>query len=175
MNEMSIADKIRALAQKTAQEKIDTQKKVLELAAQRDISDIEKALSMIKERSLFKKIEKQPYGYQYVMATEEIFLDDYVNKQNPYASAGIHFSDLSDKKRDYCAFTVNGHAYYDMAFMVNRYERDLQDISKRAQKLYEQLSDAEREWQHIREDRFMVKDLLEQAHRNSVEYKEELF
>ena len=160
----NVADKIRKMAQKTAREKIEAEKKAVEESAVKDIADIETAIGLIQDRALFKKVKVgQFHDTAYVLATEEMFLEDYTGPIGKYTRKGIVFYDREDQKRTHCVFTVNGHSYYDMAFLVNTYESDLEKIARRANRLYEELSDAEQEWSRLKEKRFFIKKLLEQV------------
>ena len=108
----------------------------------KDKEDIERAIQMIKDHTLYKKV-KAPYGwsYSYVLATEDMLKEDYLKNSNSYYGIGINFKDKDDHYRKYNTgiLIVNGETYYDIRYALENYERELNEKKSRVEHLVEEI------------------------------------
>lgn len=116
------------LARKQAEEQYN--KKVEQLNAQMKADEevIQKVLLLIKNKTLYKTDR----NHHYHLVTEDIFKQDYLKDTDSWRK-GVRFLS-SDTTRLYNTglVEVNGERYYDIRYILENYEKD---INKRKDKL----------------------------------------
>ena len=129
------------LAEAQIAEKQYEEIKAVKERIERDRETIVKAIQMVKEHTLYKKV-KNPYNYsfKYVLATEEMLKEDYLKKPDSCYQKGIHFND-KDRYNKYFGviLTVNGESYYDIRYALENYENTVKEKEQQAQRLNESI------------------------------------
>lgn len=136
---MNTMDRIKELTEANIKAQIETQTKLAEEAARRDEEKISKALEMIEKCLVYKDLSQPGWGHKYVLATADMFLQDYTNEPDDYYHGyyqrGVVFTDEKEGSDKYVyggVFKVNGNRYYDIRYILNKY---IEDVRKTAAKL----------------------------------------
>lgn len=79
-----IVEKIKALAYENINKKLEKEREKTEKRIADDLADVEKALSYIANRLVYKTVSNSFCVSDYVLATEEMFFNDY-NKEVEYS------------------------------------------------------------------------------------------
>lgn len=158
--EKSVTEKIRELADKTLREKIEAETKVVNDAAERDRQVIETCLEMIEKNLVYKDIEQIGWGHKYVLATADMFYEDYVKEPKNSWNRGIKLTEYKrgdDGYLYYGVFTVNGERYYDMRYLLRKYEKDVANTVKKLdaerdklREIYDSYEEAVRSWPEVK-------------------------
>lgn len=126
------------------------EKKMRELsdAAQRQIdSDREKvkqALSYIDQNMVFKRVSQLGWPKKYQLATVEMFYEDYFKKEGCGWEKGVNF--YPEGERHYRGvFSVNGEDYYDMRYLLERYEKDVKEVAEKATRWRDKVHEIQKE------------------------------
>jgi len=135
----NIKEEIFKRMQENINKKMEIVKQQAQEQADEDKEKVEKAVEMISKRLVYKQIGKYYYDYKYILATEEMFYEDYL-KESKW-DKGIKFYE-SEKDNFYRGiFSVNGENYYDMRFLLNKYAEDVKKsvstLEYQRDKLYE--------------------------------------
>ena len=122
------------------QKSIDAKLQEKKEAAMREVNAekelIEEAIKLINDNFLYKKIKKKYGGKeQYVLATPQMFYEDYVTIPEYTWQRGLKYPDANEQWYK-GIFVVNGQSYYDMRYIIDKYEKDLK---RTAEKLKSQL------------------------------------
>lgn len=126
------------IAEKQVKE-IENVKKRLEA----DRETIKQALELVKSHTLYKKVDTGRFNYKYVLATEEMLKEDYINEpKKSYCHKGIRFLQ-ADWGRSYNTgiLEVNGETYYDIHFALEQYEKKISEKTAELNRLYVKIRD----------------------------------
>ena len=173
MSERKTADNLLEIAQKMADEKLAKEKQLVTEKINRELSDVEKALEMVRSGLCYKKVDE--YGVRrYLFATEEMLVHDYLSEpKNTYTTKGIRFSnDCNRKPYDYI-FRVNDIYYFDMRYILNAYEEDVIKERNRITCYNDQLGEMIREFDRLLEKHHAIKKMLDDwtaRHEKAVEW-----
>lgn len=126
-------ERITALAKEAVQKKIAEKTECIERAANKDLELLNKAIELVKNGIVYKKFER--YGsYEYILATEKMLCDDYINPPKYDWKKGIEFyEESSGNYRFKGIFTINGESYYDMRYLLTSYAEDTREALKKAE------------------------------------------
>ena len=91
MNNKDIISRIKEKAYENVNRKLEEERKKTEDKINNELVDVEKCLSYIKNRLVYKIIKENYQTTKYVLADEEMFFDDY-NKEGKWHK-GIYFPD----------------------------------------------------------------------------------
>lgn len=155
MEGYSINDEIRTLAEKQIEEKRQAELESLSHQIEKERSSINKLLKMISEQLLFKHDEKDRYSKKYIIVTPEIFKEDYVREpENKYTAKGIVWNEeWNEGKNCYLnVVKVNGICYYDMRFLMYRYEKNIDDLVSRANHVLGEVAEVEDKLRQVKEE-----------------------
>lgn len=97
MNEQEmIIAKIKEAAYNNANKKLEAERKVVENKINNELTDVERCLSYIKNKMVFKIIEaKYRTPKEYKLADENMFFEDYIKESKYGWDMGIQFLDSS--------------------------------------------------------------------------------
>lgn len=140
-----VLEKIRKLTEKNLNEKRLAELGRLGETLQKEQKDVEIILTMIHDRLFFKK-EDSYNKYKYRVITEEEFLKDYTTEpKSQYTSKGIRWNEnWNNGKNCYQAVvSVNGISYFDMRYIIWKYEQDINDCRRCATDLEERILEIE--------------------------------
>ncbi|MGI6607537.1 MAG: hypothetical protein ACOX1F_00960 [Erysipelotrichaceae bacterium] len=159
-----IVEKIKALAYENINKKLEKEREKTEKRIADDLADVEKALSYIANRLVYKTVSNSFCVSDYVLATEEMFFNDY-NKEVEY-SPGLKFS---NDYRDGWLFLINGEFYYDVRKIIKNYERDFDYFKRRFTDLNESFKDLVKKYEVLKTKDKQIKSILEQLEKVKIE------
>ena len=125
----NIYNKITNLVDKNIQAKIDSEMSRIHDAVNKDKETVELCLDMIQKNLVYKDIAQYGWGHRYILATPEMFFEDYLKEVESYRK-GVKFTEYkkdSDNYLYYGVFQVNGERYYDMRYLLRKYEKDVKN------------------------------------------------
>ena len=158
MENKDIISKIKEKAYENVNKKIEEQRKEIENKIKNELDLVSKCIDLINEKLVFKKIDS--YNGNYILATADMFFEDY-NKEPKYlGDEGIRFDCRKYYYEPY--FKVNGESYYDVRYLIGRYEHDWKSLSKRINRLYESLNTLEEQRNEMIKRQPVIKKLLEE-------------
>lgn len=122
-------ESITALAREAVQKKIAEKTESIERESNKDLELLKKAIELVKNGMVYKKFER--YGsYEYILATEKMLCDDYINPPKYGWQKGIEFCEENSVRG---IFTINGERYYDMRYLLISYAEDTREALKKAE------------------------------------------
>lgn len=166
MDNKDIISKIKEKAYDNVNKKLEEERKRTEYRINHELADVEKCLSYINNKLVYKIINESYLPVKYVLADEEMFFDDY-NKESNSWERGIYFP-VNDTSY---LFKVNGKEYYDVRNLLPRYKKDFEKYWDDLRRLNEQFEDLEKGYKKLLAQEANVKSMLEQL--KKVEIKEE--
>lgn len=115
------------------------------LDADREV--LKKAIELVNTHTLYRKVQVNYYGvYRYELVTEEILRNDYLGEPDKYAYKGIQFHyDSWKEKYNRGIITVNGHDYYDIRYVLQKYEDSIKDKQRKVDDLNSNIRDLKEE------------------------------
>lgn len=135
MNEQElIVAKIKESAYENVNKKLEEERKKIEDKINNELKDVEKCLQYIKNKMVYKIIGDGYSVKEYRLANENTFFEDY-NKESRW-DKGIKFANANSKPYE-PLFRVNGESYYDIRYIIRRYEENFNDYSDRLNRLRE--------------------------------------
>ena len=163
MNEKKTIDNLLEIAQKMADEKLTQEKQRIAEVIDNELSDVKKAIEMVRSGLCYSKRKdvSDISGSRYVFATEEMLINDYLSEpESRYTKRGILFNRDSQGNYYDHIFVVNGIYYYDMRYILNKYEEDVIKEAKRITRYNDQLNEMIREFERLLEERKNIKKML---------------
>lgn len=158
MENKDIIAKIKEQAYENVNRKIEEERKKTENKIDKELDDVNKCIELINQKMIFKK-KKNSYSYNYVLATTDMFFEDY-SKENTSWNRGIKFPERKYKYMPY--FTVNGEDYYDVRFIIGAYEEDVSNLKRRSENLWRTINEIESEMNDMIKEQHQVKKLLQE-------------
>lgn len=156
MDNKDIISKIKEKAYDNVNKKLEEERKRTEDRINHELADVEKCLSYINNKLVYKTIYESYLPVKYVLADEEMFFDDYNKEYNGW-DTGIYFpADAS------YLFKVNGAEYYDVRNLLPKYRKDFEKYWDDLRRLNEQFTDLERGYKELLAQEENVKSMLEQ-------------
>lgn len=152
-------EKIKLLAAKAAKAKIDDALERAKATTDNDIATIEKILSMVKDRLIYKKVGDS-WNAKYIVVTEDIVLNDYINQAAYDRDTSISKVSRSSYDVDHILIRVGGHCYYHAQDLFKRYEWE---IAKAVEKLNQErdiISRKEEALKNLKDSEPVVKTIL---------------
>lgn len=165
MKNKDIISKIKEKAYENVNKKLEEERKRTEEKINNELNVVERCLSYIKNKLVYKEIRKNFLPTEYVLADEEMFFDDYSKEDGYYK--GIYFSDGQG-----CLFRVNGECYYDVRNLFPKYKQDFRDYYDRLARLNETFCEIQNGFESLKKQELKVKSMLEQL--KQVEIDEEI-
>ena len=157
MENKDIISKIKEKAYENVNKKIEQQRKETENKIKYELEVVSKCIDLINDKMIFKVVDG--YSSKYALATPEMFFEDY-NKECDNWEKGIRFDDRRYNYQPY--FTVNGENYYDIRYIIGRYEKDFELLNEKTNRLYEKLIDLKEERELMIKQQPIIKELLKQ-------------
>ena len=164
MNNKDIISRIKEKAYENVNRKLEEERKKTEDKINNELADVEKCLSYIKNRLVYKIIKENYRTTNYVLADEEMFFNDY-SKESKWHK-GIYFP--HDEKY---LFRVNGEDYYDVRYLMQNYREDFEKYRKDLASLTTVFRELEEGYKKLIAQESNVKSMLEQL--KKVEITEE--
>jgi uncharacterized coiled-coil DUF342 family protein len=130
------------LAEAQIAEKQYEEIKAIKERLEQDKEVIVKAIQMVNEHTLYKKVSSNgySYSYKYVLATEEMLKEDYLKKPDGWCQKGIKFNSKNDyNKYSGVILTVNGEAYYDIRYALETYKETVEEKERKVNRLNESI------------------------------------
>lgn len=156
MDNKDIISKIKEKAYENVNRKLEEERKKTENKINNELADVEKCLSYINNRLIYKVITTKNYrATNYVLADEEMFFNDYNKETNWYK--GIYFP--SDEKY---LFRVNGEEYYDVRYLMQDYTKEFEEYRKDLERLNKIFRELEEGYKKLIAQEENVKSMLEQ-------------
>ena len=154
-----VTDNLLEIAQKMADEKLGEEKERVVEKIRNELDDVKKAVEMVRSGLCYKEVDQ--YGVKrYLFATEEMLIHDYLTEPvNSYISSGLRFNE--DTIGHGYIFIVNGIYYYDMRYLLNRYEKDVKKEKNRITGYNDRLDELIREFKRLLEEHEAIKKMLE--------------
>ena len=158
---MYSVDNLLETAQKMADKKIEQQKKKITEKVNQELDDVKTAVEMVKS-GLCYKVEDDGWCRRYVYATEEMLIKDYLSEpKNGYCRRGVSFEDYDPKSPWRCIFTVNGYHYYDMRYILEKYEKDVIEERNRITRYNDSLTTMINEFDRLVREHRAIKRMLD--------------
>ena len=162
MSEKKTVDNLLAIARDMADKKLEKQKHAVEEKINSELDEVRKAVEMVRSGLCYKIAEDSGWVKRYVYATEETLIEDYLGEpKNSYCSRGISFEKLDPNAPWRAVFTVNGYRYYDMRYIIQRYEQDVIAEKNRITNYNDRLDTIIREFEHLVNERTAIKKMLD--------------
>lgn len=160
----NIENKILKLAEKSANKKINEEKKRIEDKLKNEIDDVKFILDLINKKMLYKAIRVNYNIKQYQLITDEIFLEDYFEKE-PKSTWG---KKLQVKNKEYwdsdsynLEIEVNGEKYYHIGYIINSFETELKEKKNRVKYLNDKLWEIEKDFDDFIKQEPIIKKMIE--------------
>lgn len=150
-----IISRIKEKAYENVNKKIEEEREATESKIKNELETVERCVEFIEKHLVFKKVNGN-----YVLATSDMFFDDY-SKQPKYSyNSGVK---IKENRRIYEPwFTVNGESYYEIRYIIGKYEEDFSRLTKRAEQMYETIRGLKESWKTLEQEQKSIKSLLEQ-------------
>lgn len=163
MNEQEmIIAKIKEAAYNNVNKKLEAERKVVENKINNELTDVERCLSYIKNKMVFKIIvSKYSTTKEYKLADENTFFEDYTKESGYSWNKGVQFLDSSKKPYE-PLFKVNGESYYDMRYIIRHYEDSFDVYAKKLNDLRENFNELEEMANNLKRQEPCIKKLIEQ-------------
>lgn len=117
------ADKLRKLSKEAAVKKISEQQAEIEKRVNQDIEIIDRVLAMVKDRLIYKEVEKaHSRRKEYLVVTEEIVLEDYSNPAQYNSGTKISWVEGGYYSYPHTEIKVSGHTYHHAADLITKYK-----------------------------------------------------
>lgn len=162
MNNKDIISKIKEKAYENVNRKLEEERKKTEDKINNELVDVEKCLSYINNKLVYKTIKENYRPIKYVLADEEMFFDDY-NKE-PKWYKGICFP----VDKDYL-FRVNDEYYYDVRNLMKDYRKGFVEYRDDLARLNENFIKIEEGYKKLIDQEQNVKSMLEQLKKVEIE------
>ena len=129
------------IAEKQVKE-IENIKKRLE----EDKETIKRAIELVNTHTLYKEIDTGRFTYKYVLATEEMLKADYLKEPERFSYKGIRFlNDNYKKPYNTGILEVNGEKYYDIHFVIEAYEKRINEKADALNSMFSRIRDLREE------------------------------
>lgn len=172
MEDKDIVSKIKEMAYENVNKKIEEERKLTEEKINNELQLVSRCIDLINDNMVFKVIDG--YNKHYVLATPEMFFEDYSKEPKFDFKKGIKFYD--DKHYYDPWFIVNDEKYYDVRYIIGRYAENWGKLKTSFDILKRQISIFENEWNEMLNDQKNVKEVIEEYNRLHVvgkDYEEE--
>lgn len=161
MSEKKTTDNLLEIAQKMADEKLGKEKERVAEQIRNELDDVKKAVEMVRSGLCYKT--EYVYGIKrYLFATEEMLINDYLSEpKNAYTEKGIRFN-YDQRKTGYeHIFRVNGIYYYDMRYILEKYQNDVVKEKECITSYNDRLNELIREFDRLLEEHKAIKKMLD--------------
>lgn len=159
--ENNVMDKVLAITNKGLQERIERETREAHERAERDREIVEKAIALIHQNLMYKDAGHGSY-HHYVLATEEMFFQDFMKKAEYEWRRGIKFADDGEKAHLRGSFVVNGERYYDMRYLLDKYTRDIERRQQEICAYNDRLHDLRRSYDDLIRQRPAIERMIKE-------------
>lgn len=167
-----VAEKIKALSNQVASEKLAEEQAKAEQRVAADIKIIEDILTLVKDRLIYKESEKAHSRRKtFLVVTEDIVLHDYSNPPEHGSGTSITWQDGSYYSYPHTTIKVNGHRYYHAADLITRYKHDAAEAMKRSEQEYEAAKKRKQAIEDLEDLEGVMKELMLNYQKTLGKYK----
>lgn len=163
---MDIFDKITEITNRQLQEKLDQKMRQAQEEIEQSRAVVEEAVRLIRSNLMYKD-KGRGSNHRYVIATEEMFFQDFMSKPEYDWDRGIKFTIAKRGDNDYIyhgVFIVNGHRYYDMRYLLDKYAEDVKDERDKICRYNDRLGEMIRVFDELVQQQPEIKKMLEEWH-----------
>lgn len=155
MESKDIIAKIKEQAYENVNKKLQEEREKTETKIKGELDVVKRCVEFIENHLVFKKIDGT-----YVLATSDMFFEDYSKDCKYNFDKGVK---VKENRRTYEPwFKVNGESYYELRYIIGKYEDDFRRFSQKVDRLYEAKRNLEEELNDMISKQKTVKRLLEQ-------------
>lgn len=155
MEGKDVISKIKEKAYENVSKKLEEERERTENKIKNELETVKTCVEFIENHLVFKKINEN-----YVLATSDMFFEDYSKEPKYGYDCGVK---IKENRKIYEPwFKVNGENYYEIRYIIGRYEEDFSRLTKRAEQLYETIRDLKESWKNLEKEQKSIKSLLEQ-------------
>lgn len=150
---MTFEEQIREASERQLQAKREKEEEALRKKLDSEQELVEQILAKVREGNLYKRTKDSYWNHiKYESITEETFLQDYLSEsEKTWHTKGVHLKD-SSKPCD-GVYEVNGITYYDICWLLNDYEKAIEDVKRR-------VCDAQKKLREIQSDYEGMRDMI---------------
>lgn len=161
--ENRIADRVMAITNKGLQERIEKETREAHERAERDREIVERAVALIHQNLMYKDEGHGSY-HHYVLATEEMFFQDFMKETDIGWKSGIKFLYGDEKCHSYLhgSFSVNGERYYDMRYLLDKYVKDVEEEARHICAYNDKLAELRRRFDDLIHQRPAIEKLIKE-------------
>ncbi len=121
-----IKNRLLKIAEEKANEKIKKELEKAEENIKDEVEDVEKILKMIDKKMLYKINFDKKKNTKFIMITEEIFFQDYLEDNNFFGGSTIRFKNYTREEYE-VEIKVNGIEYYHIGSLIQKFESKLKE------------------------------------------------
>ena len=162
-----IENKILKLAKETANKKIKEEQERIENKLNNEIDDVKFILELINKKMLYKREGKSYDVKGYKLVTEDIFLQDYFEKEpknNWEKKLQIQERDGWDNEYYKLKIEVNGERYFHIGYIINDFETELKNKKNRIERINSDLWEIEKDFNEFTKQEPIIKQMIEDYH-----------
>jgi hypothetical protein len=135
--------------------KIETQKKQIETKLNTEIDTLEKIITLISQKVLYKK-----HNNKYILVTENVLLEDYSRETKYGWQKGVEYKEEDDYRTPKINIKVNGESYHHIGYLLYDYEKQLNDKIKTSHYQWQQLTEQKEVYDNLRKQEPMIIKLI---------------
>lgn len=155
MEAKDVISKIKEKAYENVNKKIEEERKITETKIQNELETVQRCVEFIENHLVFKKVNNE-----YILATSEMFFEDYSKDAKYSFNQGVKIKE--NRKYYEPWFSVNGENYYEIRYIIGRYQEDFSNLTRRADDMYKKIRDLKESWERLEKEQKSIKSLLEQ-------------
>lgn len=163
---MDILNKITETTNRQLQEKFNQKVQQAQEEIERYRAVVEEAIGLIRGNLMYKDTGRGSY-HHYEIATEEMFFQDFMSDPKYDWERGIKFTDAKQGSDNYVyhgVFKVNGHNYYDMRYLLDKYAKDVEAERDRICSYNDRLGEMIRAFDELVRQRPTIERLIKEWH-----------
>lgn len=171
-----IENKILKLAKETANKKIKEEQEQIEKKLNNEIEDVKFILELINKRMLYKRKVEYYNIKGYELITEDIFLQDYFEKDPKNSwnkKLQIKEKDSWNSEWYKLEIEVNGERYFHIGYIINDIEKELENKKDRLKRINEDLWKIEKDFDEFKKQEPIIKQMIEDYHLIDKEFNSE--
>ena len=162
-----IENKILKLAKETANKKLKEEQERIEKKINSEIEDVKFILELINKKMLYKRKGEYYNVKGYELITEDIFLQDYFEKEPKNSwnkKLQIKERDSWDSEWYKLEIEVNGEKYFHIGYIISDFEKELNDKKSRIKGISEKLWEIEKDFNEFTKQEPIIKQMIEDYH-----------
>lgn len=159
---MTTQDEINKMIDDSIKAKTENAIEDIKKSYKEDCKKMNKALTIINDNLVYKIINGV-----YVLATPEMLYNDYVNPKDDYCDKlGITFNDNYEYRPSNGMFKVNGEIYYGVRFLLNNYQKDIDDFKNKLNYYKDKIIEIQDDYKNMINQLPKIKQLMQEYNDN---------